>query len=449
LGNEVQTISDDAFSGNQIRGTIEIPDSVTGIGDRAFADNDISGLTLGNKVQTIGADAFSRNPRKANSHNYIGGTVVIPDSVINIGARAFTNNRIKQVQFGDSASDSNSNLKEIGSSAFDGNDISKIMMSSKFMASDEYLSGQHATIDVPIDKSDVKGNQLLNVKSAIESVLRADDTTGFNLSDGLTFIDSDNRTWSYKNDTLTSPNGQESAIDIPFVFISTGSGSYGTEELIFTVKPIPEQPDHSTGMPPKGPVITKNTGTVEPPVTTNTPTQSDPKTGTVPPATTPSLPSATTGVPSIRPKLPTPVKHHTTNIVTPSIPNDTTALGRGSAAKQPRTSTATMNQGTANKGDTEQRGTTEKGHATAQTGEQAGPVAQKETINSATTTATPSRKGYQPTMTIKQPKQSNHPVTAALPQTNDDPSAKPTFIGALLLSILSWFGLARRKHEQD
>ncbi|MFC6255273.1 leucine-rich repeat protein [Secundilactobacillus hailunensis] len=433
LGKSVQRIGTDAFSGNQIRGTIEIPDSVTNIGDRAFANNDISGLTLGNKVQTIGVDAFSRKLTNSNSLNHISGIVNIPDSVTSIGMNAFANNRINALIFGQ-------NIPNIGSYAFDGNDISKIT-SAKSMVSDQYLSGQQAIIYVPIDTKDVKVNQIRNVKSAIEQALRAGNTTGFNLGDKLTFTDS---VWFYNaaTDTLTNRDGPILAHNIVFRFSSNGSGKYGTNELIFTVKSTPTKPDTTTKP-------NHNTGTVEPPIAPNIPTQSNPNIETVPPVTKPSQPSDTTGVPSIGPKLPTLSRHHTTNIVTPSIPNDTTALGHENGIKQPRTSTTTMNQGTANKGDAEQQRTTEKGHATAQTGEQAGPVAQKEANNSAAIAATPSHEIYQPTMTTKQSKQSNQAATVTLPQTNDDSSAKPTFIGALLLSILSWFGLARRKHEQD
>ncbi|WP_054655607.1 LPXTG cell wall anchor domain-containing protein [Secundilactobacillus silagei] len=40
-------------------------------------------------------------------------------------------------------------------------------------------------------------------------------------------------------------------------------------------------------------------------------------------------------------------------------------------------------------------------------------------------------------------------ATTKLPQTNEAAPAKSTLIGGLLLSILGWFGFARRKHEKD
>ncbi|MFC6255272.1 leucine-rich repeat protein [Secundilactobacillus hailunensis] len=461
LGDSVQTIGDDAFardkrqsdSNNQISGTVVIPDSVTSIGARSFANNDISGLTLGNQVQTISDDAFSGNQ--------ISGIVVIPDSVTSIGENAFANNRIETLVLGQ-------NIRTIGLYAFDSNDISHIT-GAKSMVSDQYLRGQQGTVNVQINATDVSGNQIQHVKAAIEKALSVGGTTSFNLSDNLTFIDHDNKTWTYDaaTDTLTGLNSQKSAVGILFTFSSDGLGSYGAQNLIFTIdqsenSSTPGQSGNNTGtVPPAAPNVPtqNNTGTV-PPAAPNVPTQNN--TGTVP-LVTPNTPTQSgndtdavqpndSGTPK-QPAIPTIVSNmptqyrHTTSIVPLSSSSDTTVLGHVSATKQSQTSTITTNQGDA---DAEQQGTIKNDHAaSSQIGEQAGPVAQKETNNSATTAATPSHEVYQSTMTTKQSKQANQSATATLPQTNDDSSAKPTFIGALLLSILSWFGLARRKHEQD
>ncbi|WP_203650599.1 leucine-rich repeat domain-containing protein [Secundilactobacillus yichangensis] len=46
-------------------------------------------------------------------------------------------------------------------------------------------------------------------------------------------------------------------------------------------------------------------------------------------------------------------------------------------------------------------------------------------------------------------KTTNHLSAARLPQTNETAKTRPTLIGGLLLSILGWFGFARRKHEKE
>ena len=46
-------------------------------------------------------------------------------------------------------------------------------------------------------------------------------------------------------------------------------------------------------------------------------------------------------------------------------------------------------------------------------------------------------------------KHQTDPSKAQLPQTDEASSVRPTILGVILLSILGWFGLARRKHEKD
>lgn len=448
LGSSVRTIGQDAFSVNQISGSITIPDSVTSIGVRAFAENWISGVKLGNHVQIIGNDAFARDKNlPKTSHNQISGTVVIPDSVISIGARAFANNQISQLQFVDSTSKLEAigvdafsgnqisgtltipnsvnvismnafannqitalvlgqNIKEIGLYAFDSNDISKIA-SAKSMVSDQYLRGQHAIVLVPVN---VKGNQILDVKAAIEKALRGSNTTGFELSDNLTFTDSQGKVWSYNavTDTLADSSGQITADNLIFQLSSTGVGSYGTNELIFMVNksdtPVtPAKPGNNTGEP-------------------NTPTQPGHQTSDVPPITTPSTPNQ--------------LVTNTTGTVTPYTPNATTVP---TAPKQSHTTTFTTNRSHIR----HQQGTMEKGHTASQMEEQTEETEQREMTNSLPGTTT-SRHGDRQTVVT------GHQTTKVmLPQTDEGSSVKPSLIGALLLSILSWFGLARRKHEND
>ena len=84
FGKSVRSIGAEAFSGcRNLNGDLTIPDSVQTIGDSAFENcTGLTGtLTLGNDLQTIGFNAFYDCP--------FSGDLVIPDSVTSIGIQAF------------------------------------------------------------------------------------------------------------------------------------------------------------------------------------------------------------------------------------------------------------------------------------------------------------------------------------------------------------------------
>ena len=61
LGDNVEAIGTSAFDGNQISGTLTIPNSVKSIGNNAFFDNRISTLNIGSGLVVLGSYAFSEN----------------------------------------------------------------------------------------------------------------------------------------------------------------------------------------------------------------------------------------------------------------------------------------------------------------------------------------------------------------------------------------------------
>ena len=84
FGKNVRSIGAEAFNGcRNLSGDLTLPDSVQIVGDRAFAEcTSLTGtLTLGNSLQTIGGGAFYNCP--------LFGDLVIPDSVTSIGSYAF------------------------------------------------------------------------------------------------------------------------------------------------------------------------------------------------------------------------------------------------------------------------------------------------------------------------------------------------------------------------
>ena len=130
IPESVTSIGDGAFAGGAGPTSIEIPDSVTSIGDRAFSG--CSGLTsidIPDSVTSIGDSAFERcsaleNVVIGNSVTSIGDSafagcsgltsIDIPDSVTNIGDYAFERcSALENVVIGNS-------VTSIGSHAFEG-----------------------------------------------------------------------------------------------------------------------------------------------------------------------------------------------------------------------------------------------------------------------------------------------------------------------------------------
>jgi hypothetical protein len=83
----VTAIGDFAFAEKQLTG-VSIPYGVTSIGEGAFYGNRIKGVAIPSGVTSIGTAAFSNNEIK---------NVVIPNTVTAIGAGAFSNNCIKNI----------------------------------------------------------------------------------------------------------------------------------------------------------------------------------------------------------------------------------------------------------------------------------------------------------------------------------------------------------------
>ena len=80
----VIAIGNGAFANQQLT-SVTIPNSVASIGSNAFANNQLVSITIGNSVTSIGNEAFANNRLTR---------VTIPNSVTSIGVRAFSGNNL-------------------------------------------------------------------------------------------------------------------------------------------------------------------------------------------------------------------------------------------------------------------------------------------------------------------------------------------------------------------
>jgi predicted metalloprotease len=141
-GKSVISIGDSAFKNSELTG-VTIPDSVTSISDFAFYNNQLTTVTIPDSVTSIGSMAFfpvltainvsTKNPNYSSVdgvlYNKNGSTLiqwpvrktsyVIPDSVTSIGDFSFANNELTSVTIPGS-------VTSIGAHAFSGNQLTSV-----------------------------------------------------------------------------------------------------------------------------------------------------------------------------------------------------------------------------------------------------------------------------------------------------------------------------------
>jgi hypothetical protein len=100
---------------------VVIPETINGvkvteIGDKAFSEKRLTGVTIPNSVTRIGEDAFQYNSL---------ASVIIPNSVTEIGKKAFSHNRLTSVTIPNS-------VTSIGAYAFSDNPLTSVILPGDF-----------------------------------------------------------------------------------------------------------------------------------------------------------------------------------------------------------------------------------------------------------------------------------------------------------------------------
>ena len=94
LPKNLRSIGRNAFGRTRLEGALTIPDGVVDIGDSAFTECRIKSIDWGSGLESIGVYAFFRN-------THLAGELVIPDHVTSIGMRAFSEAGMSSLRIGD------------------------------------------------------------------------------------------------------------------------------------------------------------------------------------------------------------------------------------------------------------------------------------------------------------------------------------------------------------
>ena len=165
-GYSVTSIDVSAFANNNLT-TVSIPNSVTGIGAYAFQTNSITTVTIGSSVTTIGESAFYGNALT---------TVTIPNSVTTIGASAFADELIPTlttVTIGNS-------VTSIGHQSFYNNNIETLTIPASVASIGFEAFAFNALTSVTfLGDAPTDGGDVFRINNSLTSVTRSHTATGW------------------------------------------------------------------------------------------------------------------------------------------------------------------------------------------------------------------------------------------------------------------------------
>jgi len=134
MPSSITYIGDKAFFGSNLA-SVTIPSSVTSIGASAFSGNQLTSINIPSSVTSIAAGTFSGNQLTS---------VTIPSSVASIGVSAFANNQLTSVTIP-------SSVTSIGDNAFKMNQLTSVTIPSSvtYIGSGAFFYNQLTSVTIP------------------------------------------------------------------------------------------------------------------------------------------------------------------------------------------------------------------------------------------------------------------------------------------------------------
>lgn len=163
IPDSVTIIGDYAFNANRLK-EVEIPNGIIEIGELAFQSNEITTLLISNGVKSIGATAFGSNQLKY---------LTLPDTIDYLGPYAFAFNDLTNVNF-------SSSLTDLSSGVFAGNQFTNIILPNSIQSIGYGSFRSNNLIDITIPESVSQIGRMAFSYNDIENITIMGDMNRFN-----------------------------------------------------------------------------------------------------------------------------------------------------------------------------------------------------------------------------------------------------------------------------